>query len=1082
MKPGKGNTPNVNKKEIHWPRLPMGLFMLITLLFFASTDTVFAFQKAKVNGQIFSTTDKTTIVGATVYIKGTTRGTSSDLDGKFSIEANNGDVMIVSFIGFKMKEIKIGTSTSYVIELEEDMAKLDEIVVVGYGTMKRSDLTGAMASVSEEEIKRTVATSLDQALQGRTAGVQVTQNNGTPGGSVSVRIRGINTLGSNNEPLYVIDGVPVEGYSGSKSGNVLSLINPSDIVSMEILKDASATAIYGSRASNGVILISTRQGQSDRTRVSYEAYYAIQQLPTQLETMNLQEFAKFYNERQALRGHALLTQFMDPSALGEGTDWQGELFRNAPMVNHQLSVTGGNDKSTYAFSAGYLNQDGIAIGSSFDRYTMRLRFDNQATNWMKIGASMMTARTKQTITASDNNLISMALKQTPDVPVKNLDGTWGGPSVNLYSNYTTNPIAEALSRENYNTGTQLITNIYAEVTFLKHFAFRNEIGGTIGYTNNYYFQPSATYGYYTIASNGSRSANSSTYWILKNYLTYNNTFADKHNVSVMIGHEAQESAWAGVSGSVTNYLGNEIHELPNGDAETAKNNSYKGSNTLESFFGRANYSFDEKYLLTATLRADGSSKFGPENKWGYFPSVALAWKINKEGFMSGISQITNLKLRLGYGEVGGQNIGNGVYLASLASAQSGFGPGQLPANMANPYVKWEATSAYNVGVDLAMFNNRIEFIAEAYLKTTNDLLLDVTLPSYGGTSGTGSLAKPVVNIGGLENKGLELTLNTVNINKNNFRWQTGITFSLNKNMITKLNDEDASIYGYSDNAEGNGTILITRSVVGQPVGQFYGYEVIGMFNNESDFYQKDEDGNILNDGNGNPLKVAIPDQGGVYGIDPNEVWVGDFIYRDQDNNGTIDEKDRTFIGDPAPKFEYGISNAFSYGDFELSINLTGVYGNKIYNMTSSNFSNPNSNLGMLKDVQNYAKIGLIDEKGSSSDISNVYITNPGTNIGRISVYDYNNTGRLSDRYVEDGSYLRIKNIILGYNMPRKVCSKLRIDGLRVYVNIQNLYTFTNYSGYDPEVGAQRQNILLSAIDQGRYPTQRIWTVGANLSF
>jgi TonB-dependent starch-binding outer membrane protein SusC len=1057
------------------------VFMLFVFIAFSGYNSYANLLQNRVAGKVISANEKSAITGATLYVKGTTRGTATDIDGKFSIEARDGEVLVVSFIGFKRKEVKISGSP-ITIELEEDIARLDEVVVVGYGTMKRSDLTGAMASVSEEDIKKTVATSLDQALQGRTAGVQVTQNSGTPGGSVSVRIRGINTLGANNEPLYVIDGVPVEGYSGSKSSNVLSLINPSDIVSMEILKDASATAIYGSRASNGVILITTRQGQSDRTRVSYEGYYAIQQLPTRIETMNLQQYARFYNERAAIRGFDIKSEFMDPSALGNGTDWQDELFRAAPMHNHQLSVTGGSEKSTYAFSAGYLNQEGIAIGSGFERITMRLRFDNQATDWLKIGASMMGARTQQEITASDNSLINMALRQTPDVPVKNLDGSWGGPGPNIYGTYTTNPIAEALSRENYNTGTQIITNFYTDISFLKYFTLRNEVGGTIGYGNNYWFQPSATYGSYSIASNGSRSASNSTYWILKNYLTFNRSFAEKHNISAMIGHEAQESAWSGVSGSVMNYVSNDIHELPNGDAETAKNNSFKGSSALESYFGRVNYSFGEKYLFTATLRADGSSKFGPENKWGYFPSAAIAWRINKEEFMSGIDQIGNLKLRLGYGEVGGQNIGNGAYFASLRSSQSGFGPGQLPGNIPNPYVKWEATSSYNAGLDVALWENRLEFIADFYLKTTNDLLLNISLPAYGGTNSQGGLASPVVNIGGLQNKGLELTLNTVNFDKKSFQWRTGLTFSLNKNIITSLNDDDASIYGYSDNLGGNGIVLITRSVVGQPVGQFYGYEVVGMFNDESDFYVKDSSGNILNDDNGQPKKVAIPDQDGKYGIKPGEIWVGDYIYRDQNNDGTINEEDRTFIGDPAPKFEYGISNSFSYKNFDLNIYLTGVYGNKIYNMTRSNFINPNSNLGLLSEVTDYARIGLIDAEGSATDISNVYITNPGTTVSRITLTDYNDNTRTSSHFIEDGSYLRIKNIILGYNLPRALCSRYKIDGLRVYLNVQNLFTFTKYSGYDPEIGAQRQNVLLSSIDQGRYPTQRIWTFGLNLNF
>jgi TonB-dependent starch-binding outer membrane protein SusC len=1057
----------------HCMRIAVRTLAAFTLLVALPTNLM-AQEKHTVSGTIVGASDNQPIPGASVAVKGTTMGVVTDVDGKFSIEVTDQDALVFSFVGYKSQTVSVAGKTTFQIVLQEDVNKLDELVVVGYGAMKRSDLSGSVISVTGNELKKSVATSFDQAIQGRVSGVTVTQNNGQPGGSVSIRIRGISTI-NNNEPLYIIDGVPVSGNnSSSLTSNALSGINPADIASMEILKDASATAIYGSRASNGVIIITTRKGEKGKSRVSYDGYYGIQSLPKYLPTLTLREYAQFYNERAALRGFDSQTRFNDPSKLGDGTNWQKEMFNNASMQNHQISVSGANDKTSFYLSGAYFTQDGIAIGSDFNRYSVNLSVDNQTRDWLKIGANIMASRYKQTKTTSEYGLVNMALRQTPDVPVRNLDGSFGGASENIYGTYTTNPVGEALMRENYDVNSQVLGNLYADITILKGLSFRNEIGGTISYFTNHYFQPETNYGEYEVASSGSRTASNSLYWNMKNILTYNKKIGVNHDITLMIGHESQESNWESLSGSISGYITNENHEFGMADYTTSRSTTGKSKSSIESYFSRLNYVFADKYILTATYRLDGSSNFGTNNKWGKFPSFAAAWRINKEAFMSNISQIDNLKLRLGWGLVGNQAADGNQYISVLNSSQSGLGVGQLPDNIPNTKIRWESTSAYNVGLDLNMFQNRIEFIADLYYKSVSDLLMQIELPQYlSASGGTGQFSKPWVNIGGMENKGLEFTLNTVNIDNGGFSWRSGFTFFINRNKLTKLNSDNAHVPGYITDLN-NSSQLITYSGINRPFGEFYGYEVIGMFNKESDFY--------TTDANGNQVQVAIPDQKGKYGIDPSGIWVGDYRYKDQNSDGTIDESDRTYIGNPEPKFEYGINNTFTYMGFDLSVNIHGVYGNKIYNMTRQNFSDPNSNLGMLNDVLNYARIGYIDGNTSNNTIDNVYITNEGTMVPRISLTSINANTRLSNLYVEDGSYLRVKNIILGYTVPEKITNKLKIDGVRIYVNAQNVYTLTKYKGYDPEIGLVRQSVKTSGIDQGRYPSQFIVNFGLSVNF
>lgn len=1040
------------------------VILLMCLLLTATTLRGATNQNNPVSGTVTSLAEEEPLPGVTVTVKGTSTGTVTDQDGYYSIQASNGQTLVFAYMGFETVEVTVGKRTINVA-LKEDTKLLDEVVVIGYGGMKRSDLTGAVTSVSSEEIKKSINTSLDQALQGRAAGVNVSQNSGAPGGGISVSIRGVNSF-NGNEPLYVIDGIPI---SGQTSGNTSALanINPSDIVTMEVLKDASATAIYGTRAANGVILITTRKGQSGATRISYEGYYGIQQLPNELDVLNLREYAVYQNLRAEVIGFGAREEFKDPSALSKGTNWQREIFRSAPVQNHQVSITGGNEKNRFAIMGGYLDQEGIALGSGFERYSLRINLDNQIKKWLNVGVNSYIARRKQVNTIDNGKIIETAIKQLPEVPVRNSDGSWGTQQENMYGTYFSNPVADALSRENYNKATDVQIRGYVDIIPLKGLTLRAEASTNLNYNTDYQYVPLIDYSYHQQASSGSRSAGNNYNMNFITYATYEKSIG-RHSFSIMAGHEAQENKNEHLSGSREGYLFNSVHELEVGDAKTAKNNSSRGSSAIESYYGRLNYNFDDRYLLTGTLRRDGSSSFAENHRWATFPSLALGWRVNNERFMKNIKVINNLKLRLSWGIVGNQAVWkNYAYGVTMTSSPTPGGQGFFPGNYSNPDLKWEKTNAYNIGLDLNLFNNRIEFIADFYKKDIDNLLMQASLPSYVA----GVISSPWVNAGAMTNKGMEFTLNTVNISNKSFVWRTGITFSKNTNEVTDLYTESSALVGEI------GGLAYTYTTIGNPVGQLYGYKVIGMFNDESDFYKKDKNGNNVLDANGERIPVALPKD---VEMGVNGVWVGDFMYEDKNSDGKIDEEDRFYIGNPEPKFSFGINNNFSYKNFDLNIFLSGVYGNKIYNMLRQNFTNPMSNSGLLKEATRIAVIGLRDPEGSASDINNVYITNTDASVQRIHVTDANTNNRMSDRFVEDGSYLRIKNISLGYTFPEKLLSRFQIESLRVYMNVQNLHTFTNYSGYDPEVG--NYNVLLRNIDDARYPSQRIYTFGLNVSF
>ncbi|MDR0541635.1 MAG: TonB-dependent receptor [Dysgonamonadaceae bacterium] len=1018
-----------------------------------------------------------TLPGVSISVSGTGSGTISDMDGNYRLDAPSNGKLAFSYVGYLTQSADVNGRKVINITLKEDAKTLDEVVVVGYGTMKKSDLTGAISSVKSEAIQKSIPTSIDQVLQGRAAGVQVQQNSGMPGATTSIRIRGISSLNASTDPIYVIDGVVIEG--GSSNGittNPLNSVNPADIVSMDILKDASASAIYGSRAANGVIMITTRRGQKGEAIVNYNGYAGWQLIPKKLDVLNLGEYAA---HRNVLSENGMINYnhyFVRPDLLGEGTNWQDELFNTAFMQNHQISIGGGNDVSTYNLGAGYSNQDGIAAGSGFKRLNLSGNFDAQAKKWLKTGVNFAFSNTFQKLTVSDQSLVQVALRTTPDVPVRNADGSFAASDEQFMP---TNPMAMALLIDNNNETYGIRANTYAEITpegIVSGLKFRSELSFNYNTSNGYRFQPTyrLSQSQFSDVNEGRFTKQYNKFWGWSNTLTYDRTFSDIHKLTLMLGEEAQKSAWSYLMGLRNDYSTNGATDLQLGYAATAANDGYSGNSPFIGIFGRAFYSYADRYLLTATIRRDGSSNFAKGHRWGTFPSAAFAWRVSEESFLKDHSLIDNLKLRLGWGQVGNQNIPDHFsYLMRYGVQPTSWGNGLYANNMYNENVTWETTASVNAGFDLSILQNRIELVFDWYNKKTKDLLMYLYVPDY--LLYERDLAWG--NVGSLENKGFEITLNTLNVNTRNFNWRSNLNFSLNRNKVLDMGTGNQILGRVDDNAWGmTGQTVINRTVQGQPVGQFYGYQVIGRFEKATDFYRTNEKGEIVR----TPVMSDLPIN------ETSGVWIGDYIYRDQNNDGVIDEQDRTFIGNPEPKFTYGIGNTFTYKNIDLTVQLTGVYGNDVVNYSRRYMENPRRNISNLfTTALDYAKVDLIDPNGPN-DYRNVKVVGGDAHAPRMplstatSDYDF----AFSDRFIEDGSYLRIQNVSAGYTFPKQWTRKIGISNVKIFANLQNLYTFSKYKGFDPEIGISygHQESMLTGVDNGRYPSPRIYTFGLNASF
>jgi len=1013
------------------------------------------------------------VIGASVVDVATKKGTVTDLNGNFSVSTSARAQLRFSYVGYTSQTVSVNGRKTINVTLREDQKVLSDLVVVGYGQMKRSDLTGSVVSVNDKAIERSVPTSIDQVLQGRAAGVQIQANSGTPGANTSIHIRGINSLNATNQPIFVIDGVVVEpgGVDTSdplSSNNPLASINPSDIVSMDVLKDASATAIYGSRASNGVIMITTKRGKAGEATITYDGYVGWQEQAKKLDMMNLQEYANHHNARANAGIVASSDAFVNVDALGDGTDWQEALFRRALMTSHNLSITGGTQASTYAISGGYLNQKGIAVGSGYKRLTLRGNTDAQVKKWLKAAISFSLTDSKQEVGAN-NNLIMNALESQPSVAVKSADGSYDGPD-DVWM--PVNAIALANMRENFNKKMNFRVSGSLEATLMKGLTLKTELSADYNLNKYYYYEPDYKFGVLTNSTRTGKWTKTDTkYWSWRNILTYANTFDDVHTVNLMLGQEMSHSHWESQASTATGFLSNSVHDISAGDVSSSTGTGTQVNNSLFSYFGRAFYSYADRYLVTATLRNDGSSHFAKGHRWGWFPSAALAWKVSNEPFMKNTSDIIdNLKFRFGWGSTGNQNLTDWAYMALLSSKSTPWGTGVITANNANPDLKWETTDSYNLGLDLGLFHNRIEFIFDWYYKKTRDLLLQIPLPAYLGSSGNGAASNPWANVGSLRNTGIEMTLNTVNIDKHGFQWRTNLVFSLNRNKVISLDTESSTIDKTFQ--VGSDVSTVTRTTVGHPIGQFWGYKVIGRFDKAEDFYYKDAEGNVK--------AVTLPEGSSIA---KDKTWIGDYIFEDINKDSKINNEDETFIGNPLPDFTYGIGNTFSWKGFDLTVFFSGSYGNDVINYNRRFLEDVRSNSNLLRSAANYAQLGVINSNLPNDDYRNLYVVNASSTVlPRLSASSTNANNRMSDMYVEDGSYIRLQNVSLSYTLPKAIVRKIKLENVKVYMNMQNVFTWSKYNGFDPEVGAMYGDALMTGLDYGRYPSPRIYTFGLNVSF
>jgi len=1006
--------------------------------------------------------------GVSVVIKGTQRGSTTNVDGTYQLSApDEGGILIFSFVGYTTEEREIGNQSIIDITLKVDTKSLEEVVVVGYGTMKRANVTSAIASVPMNEIKDMPVSNVATALQGKIPGVVIQQNNGTPGSTPAIKVRGFGSISAGNAPLIVVDGNIV-------SANIFSLLNTSDIESMDVLKDASSTAIYGSKGSNGVILITTKRGKSGKTNVNLDVYGGFQQLSKKLDLLNSQQFAEFGKQasNNAYLDNVTGANIADPNSVrptdylryryprGEVYDWfnfddpakvanlpyydyQDEIFRKAKMSSYQLSVTGGTDKARYSISGGYLNQDGIIKRSALDRYTLRANVEMDLLPKLKIGLNLNPSyKIQQEVNDqghwANNAVVNSALSVMPMIPIYAADGSYTSQAAFAAPyNYPgiTNPVANITEYNSKFLSSNLLGNAYAEYGFLKNFNYR--VSGNVNFTgerrNSYrtskmplnQILPPTT-------STGTAFSTQAMSWLFNQTINYNKSFNDIHNVDVLIGMESTKYQFQDSNSSGSSYP-NDVVETLNGSASgtttTATSQLYE--NASASYFARANYNYKGKYLVNVSVRRDGSSIFGPDNRWGTFPAASLGWRINEEAFLRNVKSISEAKLRVSYGLSGNNAFTNNYpYVATLRSDNYSFNNalvnGLAPSSLANPKLGWERSKQFDAGIDLGLFNNRITLIVDYYQRTTTDLLLSVNVPTL---TGFGSVVK---NIGKMENKGWEFGLNTRNL-AGAFTWNTSLNLSFNRNKVVALGPTGDPIRS----ASGVGETNITQ--IGSPIGSFYGYVQLGVFKDQADL-------------DANPHDATSKP--------------GDVKYKDVNGDKKIDANDRTIIGNNQPDFIYGITNTFNYKGFDLNISLQGTQGNEILNLSRRFFENLEGNANQLTTV--------LDRWVSPSQ--------PGNGITpRANARTTGNNNAVSTRWVEDGSYLRIQNVSLGYQLPKEWMSKAKIQQVRIYASAQNLFTFTKYLNFNPEV-SNYESALTAGVDYGVYPLAKTFTVGVNFGF
>ena len=981
------------------------------------------------------------LAGVNVLIDGTTTGTQTDFDGRYTIAASSGDVLVFSYIGMKTQSLTVGASSSIDVTMEEDAASLDEVVVIGYGTQKKSDLTGAVGSVSSAELQERPAASLTQSLSGKMPGVSVSINSGRPGGKSNIRIRGNSSVSLSNDPLYVVDGIILVSSGLGNNSSPIDYINPNDIASIEVLKDASATAIYGSRGANGVILVSTKRGSNSGGKISYDSYYSLGNLSRKVDVLNSEQFLMIeevaYQNAEKYDAVGFANgKYTDPAlkrndpklfdANGNplyDTDWQDEVTRAAFTQNHQLSFTGGNEKGSYGAFLGYMDEEGIMKDSWLKRYSGRFVFDSNIRDWMKVGGSLSYNNQKERVIHASwvgRNMI----ENIPIVPVKYPDGSWASNADYPGMEGGPNPVRVGEEYKKFLRTNTILGNIFANITLAKGLDFRTSIGvNNVEQKTDEYagrelsFIGTNTNGY------AERSANEYTSWQFENYLTYNKEIADTHSITGLLGISWQHINNTAFSARAENFS-DDFFSFDNLGAGSVVGNPTSSAFAygLNSYFGRINYGLQNKYLLTVTGRVDGSSKFGDTNRYAFFPSAALAWKVSEENFLKESKTISNLKLRASYGVTGNSEIpaygalpglGNYAYVVNN-SVVNGIGIDRL----ANPDLKWEKTNQVDAGIEVGLFDGRISFEADIYRKLTEDMLLNSPVPT---SSGYASVFR---NIGSMENKGIEFSLSTRNIATDNFSWDTDFNIAMNKNEVVALS--------------GGSDIFSSRTIIreGEAVGSFFGLVNLGTWGTDE------------------------ADEAATYFRLP-----GDVKIEDRNDDGVINQADRTIIGKGIPDGYGSLINTFRYKNFELLVDLQFQYGNDIMYITTRPQENRQGIANSLATV-----LDAWTPENQDTEIAQWRPVSAG--------YDNLDTSHM----IQDGSFIRGRNLLLGYNFSPDIAEKLKLRRLKIYTSAQNFFVSTKYEGYDPEVQTSDTTFGQGEVNFDQYPKPRVFMIGLNATF
>ncbi|WP_217606740.1 TonB-dependent receptor [Chitinophaga sp. GbtcB8] len=945
--------------------------------------------------------------GVSISIKNTSKGAITQPDGNFSIQAAASDVLVFSYIGFVAQEVPVNNQTTVNITLQDQNKQLNEVVVVGYGTQRKKDITGSVSVVGEKEFASRPNTQLGSVLQGKAPGVQVLASSGKPSAGLNIRIRGTSSISSSSNPLYVIDGVPT---TDTRS------LNPSDIESVSVLKDASSAAIYGASGANGVVLITTRRGKTGDPRFEFNAYGGYSSVWKRMDVLNGPQYKDLMTE---------LGYITDWNKYNQNTSWQDEIFRKGTSQNYQLSMSGKTDKTTYYLSGGWVQQNGAIRSATMDRFNFKVNLEQKVNNWLTMGTNVAYSRWHD-VDVTDNigvdrgGVLLGTLATPPVIGIYNPDGTF---TSNPFQDWE-NPVASTDGADRGYKQQRLLGNVYAEIYLLPELKFRSNFG--VDYNNSlydYFLDPFRTSYGRAQKGRGKNTTDLVNYWIAENTLSYNKTFG-KHTIGALGGVVAQKTKWESATIEKTGFSGGSIPTTNAGSVFVSADNT-KSEKSNASFLGRINYGYADKYLLTANFRADASSIFGPAHRWGYFPSASVGWRISQEEFMKGVTAINDLKLRAGWGKVGNDQLGDSRY-AWLGLVGSGSNypiggvvlPGNTPSSFENRNLKWEATEQYNVGIDVAVLDSRLSFSADAYVKNTSDLLLNVPVPKSTGFDIS------TQNIGKIQNKGFEFLVSSRNF-VGEFQWETDFNISFNRNKVVDIVGQDI----FNANVSNRGNVSLARE--GEPLGVFYGY-------------------------------VAA-------GVDPE---TGNMQYLDKTGKKTFTPaaEDRTIIGDPNPDFLYGLTNNFSYKNIRLSVFLQGSQGNDMFNASRIETES------------------MIDPRNQSTAVLRRWKT-PGqvTDIPK-AVANNSDNSRISTRYVENGSYMRVKSATLSYDLPADLLSRIKLKNLRVYITGENLFTFTKYTGFDPEVNflgnstnATEANTSMG-VDFGTYPQTRNLIVGLNVSF